>query len=157
VTPISSFFNHSESTVVAEASLSGIGPVDVSFPIIFNFNKNNNDGTNRLTASHANVLGVPKIYASYYSGDVSQIPYAAATVSLGVANTIGVAVSAPSARTAVNGNLLGSDSAITMNSENDTLKLGTSAFNGFALNGHIRTIAYWPKRLTNTLLQQLTA
>jgi hypothetical protein len=24
------------------------------------------------------------------------------------------------------------------------------------LNGHIRKIAYWPRRLSNTLLQQLT-
>jgi hypothetical protein len=27
---------------------------------------------------------------------------------------------------------------------------------GGRTNGHIRKIAYWPKRLTNTLLEQLT-
>jgi hypothetical protein len=27
---------------------------------------------------------------------------------------------------------------------------------GNRANGHIRKIAYWPKRLTNTLLEQLT-
>jgi len=35
--------------------------------------------------------------------------------------------------------------------------IGTSAFaSGRELQGYIRKIAYWPKRLTNTLLEQLT-
>jgi hypothetical protein len=36
------------------------------------------------------------------------------------------------------------------------LRLGAAGSTSNPLNGHIRKIAYWPRRLSNTLLQQLT-
>jgi hypothetical protein len=37
-----------------------------------------------------------------------------------------------------------------------TLRIGRYGTSSGFLNGHIRKIAYWPRRLSNTLLQQLT-
>ncbi len=58
---------------------------------------------------------------------------------------------------AANGTLSSADTAGTVPS-NTHLRLGanTSGAAAAALNGHIRKLAYWPKRLTDTLLQQLT-
>jgi hypothetical protein len=38
----------------------------------------------------------------------------------------------------------------------DRFRIGTRPDTGSNINGHIRKIAYWPRRLSNTLLQQLT-
>jgi hypothetical protein len=152
----SSFFNPSESTVVAEASLFGIGPVSVSFPNIFQFNRDNNYAADRFGSGYANIAGITTLGAGYRTNDVEQIPFVFTPVSLGVSNKVGVAVSSSSSRTAINSALLGSDSASTMNSTNNTLKLGTAAFDGFTLNGCIRKFTYWPTRLSNNRLRLLT-
>ena len=39
----------------------------------------------------------------------------------------------------------------------NTLSLGSEASNSNFLNGHIKSIQYYPRRLTNTQLQELTA
>ena len=57
----------------------------------------------------------------------------------------------------LNGAAAATSSATGMPTGITHLNIGSSDNGaGSFINGHIRKIAYWPKRLTNTLLQQLT-
>ena len=63
------------------------------------------------------------------------------------------------ARHAFNGVLIGADdTSITLRtSQNTHLQIGSDKGTGIFLNGHIRKVAYWPKRLPNARLQAISA
>ena len=65
-----------------------------------------------------------------------------------------MAFAADNVNGAVNGTL-GTDDTSAIVPSVIALRIGRATSNG-RFNGHIRKIAYWPKRLTNTLLEQLT-
>jgi hypothetical protein len=54
-----------------------------------------------------------------------------------------------------NGGTIATDSLGTLPAAT-SIRVGARADGGQAANGHIRKIAYWPKRLSDALLQQLT-
>ena len=56
----------------------------------------------------------------------------------------------------VDGAVVSTTSNILVNSAN-TLKIGTNVYSARQLNGHIKSIAYYPRRLSNAQLQELTA
>lgn len=82
------------------------------------------------------------------------------TIGTGLAaNTLGrisLAYKADDYNGALNGTLGGADTATTGLATVDTLGIGNWNGSGF-LNGHIRRLRYYPRRLTNAQLQALTA
>ena len=145
VTPISSFYNQSEGTFVTDTNKS---PLSGSFPTIWHLTNGTNDT--------GNVIGFYNPSNSTISYDASPAFSFAESVSAGIAKS-GFAFSASSSRMAVNGVLEpASDQAATITTDKASLRLGAKRNGSEPLNGHIRKIAYWPRRLSNSLLQQLT-
>ena len=148
VTPISSFYNQSEGTLFAEFR-SG---VDLSGPRVVQIDDE--------ASSSIQIIGAASAGAgAYFFTSISGTNKATAPTSNPnlVANTIyKVAGSVSSAGVFASRN--GGTAAQSANGEYPTgltrMLMGGSGI--AALNGHIRKIAYWPKRLTNTLLEQLT-
>jgi hypothetical protein len=147
VTPISSFYNQSEGTLFAEAPATYAQSADIvqfaeassannRFVLFF-------APTGTLASFQYRTSGVIEV-----TGGVS--------VSSGAIAKIAAAFAANDARSAVNGTLTTADTSVTLNSANTHMVLGRLQGAASYLNGHIRKIAYWPRRLSNTLLQQLT-
>jgi hypothetical protein len=145
VNSISSFYNQSEGTLFAEWSAVGL-------PDVPSINIDNTTQSERiLLLINANSL------PAYFVGSSNTTQ---ASVTVGSAVTVGQIVKAAGAAkandfiAAVGGVLSANDTNGVM--PNVTrLSIGQRATNANG-NGHIRKIAYWPKRLSNTLLQQLT-
>jgi hypothetical protein len=148
VTPISSFYNQSEGTLFAEFR-SG---VDLSGPRVVQIDDE--------ASSSIQIIGAASAGAgAYFFTSISGTNKATAPTSNPnlVANTIyKVAGSVSSAGVFASRN--GETAAQSANGEYPTglTRMIMGGSGGTALNGHIRKIAYWPKRLTNTLLEQLT-
>jgi hypothetical protein len=147
VTPISSFYNQAEGTLFAEAPATYAQSADIvqfaeassannRFVLFF-------APTGTLASFQYRTSGVIEV-----TGGVS--------VSSGAIAKIAAAFAANDARSAVNGTLTTADTSVTLNSANTHMVLGRLQGAASYLNGHIRKIAYWPRRLSNTLLQQLT-
>jgi hypothetical protein len=142
VNPISSFYNASEGTLFAEYRTGAGTPVAGAMVI--------DDGTND------NRVGL-------FLG-ASQIAIAATYTSVGsvspVANTIFKSVLGYRANdhaASVNGAAVATNTAIGVPSGLTTLGIGAEAGGTYAQPcAHIRRIAYFPKRLSNALLQSLT-
>jgi hypothetical protein len=144
VNPISSFYNQAEGTLFVESFVASLGQ---DFPTLLNVH-NGTDDTDAVTG-----------FINKSSGNIE---YGTTGFSYGAASAAGtnksaVALSATSARMAVNGTLSSADdTSVTMTADKSAIRLGAKRNGSETLNGHIRKIAYWPKRLTNTLLEQLT-
>jgi hypothetical protein len=146
VTPISSFYNPAEGTLFAEGVFRGI-----SDGTLMAFDDSTGDNVVRLSV---NTSSLPALVVT--------------TTTLQAGITIGSAVTAPASITLIGavktddfqaalGGVLGTaDTSGTLSSSLTRLVLGFRAGGGTRWNGHIRKVAYWPKRLTNTLLEQLT-
>jgi hypothetical protein len=153
VTPISSFYNQGEGTLFGEFSkfqMTANSKVAMFFDPIntARYGGLENDGgtptTNRF------------IYQNNAGSTVASISFASAAANTVYRNCGGYA--SDNFQAAQNGTL---GTADTSGTPADTLShfgVGCLAStNGqFFLNGHIRKLAYWPRRLSNTLLQQLT-
>jgi hypothetical protein len=158
VTPISSFYNESEGTLFAEGSF-GRRNIGEGFASLAQatFGRGLNGGL-RTASSTANFVfrnsaaPTPNVNEVNDTGanldGVTIQKMAAAHNSLG--HVFGSAIGRP----------VVSDEADTISPLPvcDRLLIGEHNNNGPTpkLNGHIRKIAYWPRRLSNTLLQQLT-
>jgi hypothetical protein len=147
VTPISSFYNQSEGTLFAEAPATYAQSADIvqfaeassannRFVLFF-------APTGTLASFQYRTSGVIEV-----TGGVS--------VSSGAIAKIAAAFAANDARSAVNGTLTTADTSVTLNSANTHMVLGRLQGAASYLNGHIRKLAYYPRRLSNSLLQQLT-
>jgi hypothetical protein len=145
VTPISSFYNQSEGTLFVESFVASLGQ---DFPTLLNVH-NGTDDTDAVTG-----------FINKSSGNIE---YGTTGFSYGAASAAGtnksaVALSATSARMAVNGTLSSvDDTSVTMTADKSAIRLGAKRNGSETLNGHIRKIAYYPRRLSNALLQSLTA
>jgi hypothetical protein len=139
VTPISSFYNQAEGTLFAEFS-SALPTAGVGAAF--------SDGTsNNQLLFTASSTGVPRWAVRSTNG--ADINLGSAVTANEVRALIG-AYSAGQAIAARSGNL-SSTASIDLPVGINTLRIG-----GATLNGRIRKLAYWPRRLSNTLLQQLT-
>jgi hypothetical protein len=153
VTPISSFYNQGEGTLFGEFSkfqMTANSKVAMFFDPI---------NTARYGGLE-NDPGTPTtnrfIYQNNAGSTVANISFASAAANTVYRNCGGYA--SDNFQAAQNGTL---GTADTSGTPADTLShfgVGCLAStNGqFFLNGHIRKVAYWPRRLSNTLLQQLT-
>jgi hypothetical protein len=146
VTPISSFYNQAEGTLFAEwnTPVGNIGIVAIS----------DNSALNRFAILNTTSTLVP-------NGNVRVDNVAQCSISVGAAATASdilkfvLAAKADDFQAARGGVLGTADTSGTLPTLTH-LRLGTAGSSSNMLNGHIRKIAYWPRRLSNGLLQQLT-
>jgi hypothetical protein len=157
VTPISSFYNQSEGAIVVQSSYAGAGSAlnvnnRVSVQVDDNSSANRhllqNRGTNGTGGSATLVANAEQAFLAVGSTEVP-------------VNTpvfLGMVYKENDIIAAKNGTLSSADTSALLPTVS-RLRVG-HAFDGSNplghINGHIRKIAYWPKRLSNTLLQEIT-
>jgi len=145
VTPISSFYNQAEGTLFGE----GITNVSGSSAIIFGFHDTTD--SNRIAVIVARA-GTSATQAVVRSGGTNQTSFGSVSYPTTEAK-ITLAYKVDDVATSLNGATALTDSSATI----PTLTHARVGGNfQTAWNGHIRKIAYWPKRLPNATLQQVT-
>jgi hypothetical protein len=154
VTPISSFYNQAEGTLFAEFQATTL-------------TRGANNTERRIVQFRNTGSGVP-FHEIVQNGTADQVLFFGASDSVTQWSQAGGSnITSPtkaiysyitdSINFAVSGTLLTEDTSATMFSGITQFNIGRSSFaSGRELQGYIRKIAYWPKRLTNTLLEQLT-
>jgi hypothetical protein len=154
VTPISSFYNQAEGTLFAENTFSAMG--SNSFAAAFD----NNTGIAGHFSGDEMTLwkwgNDDNLYASITDSD--NLVAQAGTTTPVTTSTVckySLAMAANNFAASFFGSAAATDTSCAMPTVSH-FRIGQAVLTGF-LNGHIRKIAYWPKRLSNTLLQQLTA
>ena len=141
------WYNQSEGTFVFEGTV--LGATGFSWPVV----ASDNTAANRLGMYRSGIAVAGFIIAS----NVTQMEVATTSVVANVPFKIGVTAQANSGNFSFNGNIASTDTTITMPVVNK-ISLGSSASGTSEyLNGHIRSIRYYPVRLSNTQLQALTA
>jgi hypothetical protein len=156
VTPISSFYNQNEGTLFAEASYAAVGSATsssnrVSLHVDDTTSNNRylvyNLGTNGAGGGAIIVSGATQANLSIGSTEVPANTPVRLALSYKTDDVIA----------AKNGTLSSADTSASLPSVTHFRIGRTHAPTGAAnINGHIHKLAYWPKRLTNTLLEQLT-
>jgi hypothetical protein len=149
--PVSAFgYNQDAGTIVVEFSKMYPGAAYSRFHAGFGANSTNYIGMGYSSAQRAYVQ--PLVGEITISGASAPSPGEFATVAVGF--------DASGATSAVDGqskNQTATGSAPAL-SESDTLYLGSSPFNAAAIaSGHIKSLKYYPRRLTDAQLQELTA
>jgi hypothetical protein len=143
VTPISSFYNQAEGTLFAQ--LSTLTTAAGTFPYSLSIDDNTNNNRIEIYASSSS-----STVTVVSSGALQSLTSFAGAIVAGVAFSAGVAFRANDLAFSTNGLASLTDASVLLPVSPDRLRIKP------ATNGHIRKIAYWPKRLTNTLLEQLT-
>jgi hypothetical protein len=147
VTPISSFYNQAEGTLFAEhiCNIANVGIVGFT----------DNSVANRFIVLTANSpAGAP-------IGNVRISSNAEASITVGSTPTSTeilrfALTGATNDFQAARGGTLGTADTSGDMPTLTHLQVGVSGGSSNRMTGHIRKIAYWPRRLSNTLLQQLT-
>jgi hypothetical protein len=154
VTPISSFYNQLEGTLFAENTFSAMG--SSSFVAAFD----NNTGIGGGSGDEMKLwkwANDDNLYAFITDSD-NLVAHAGTTtpVTTSTVCKYGLAMAVNNFAASFFGSAAATDTDCAMPTVSH-LRIGQSVFIGTRfLNGHIRKIAYWPKRLTNTLLEQIT-
>lgn len=150
VTPISSFYNQSEGTLFAEFSRSAVSSGTTgNFSRVFGVDDGTTDNRVRLETGFSDPR-VLRFVVSAPAQPGAQID----TGAISVANAVyrlGGAYALNDVSFYSNGSLVGTDSSVTMPAAVNRLVVAETA-----ASNHIRKIAYYPRRLSNALLQQLT-
>jgi hypothetical protein len=147
VTPISSFYNQAEGTLFAESRIYADAASIVAVQI------DTNTGSvidNRLVIGAE--LGNSVQIAAASSGGAGQF---AVTANLAAGtHKISVAFAPSNFAASLNGGSVTTGSSGVLPAALTHMRIGNNSASSNTL--HIRKVAYWPKRLSNTLLQQLT-
>jgi hypothetical protein len=143
VTPISSFYNQAEGTLFAQ--LSTLTTAAGTFPYSLSIDDNTNNNRIEIYASSSS-----STVTVVSSGASQSLTSFAGAITAGVAFSAGVAFRANDLAFSTNGLASLTDASVLLPVSPDRLRIKP------ATNSHIRKIAYWPKRLSNTLLEQLT-
>jgi hypothetical protein len=148
VTPISSFYNQAEGTLFAEYITGAVNRGIVEFNVnsitdrvgIVNGSTGIPNGRSNVASAVEAAIAIGSIPSA---GEIVRFIFAAATDNFQAARngTLGTA------------DTLGAMPANLTHARIGDIGSGSSANH---ICGHIRKIAYWPKRLSDTLLQQLT-
>ena len=141
VTPISSFYNESEGTLFAEYRVGTTSGAAALFMV------DNGDVPNRVALFR---VGGQIAISATYTGIGSFSPVADTTYKAALAYAANNHAATVGGAAVATNTVIGTPSGIT------TLRVGVEAFGTASANGHIRKVAYYPKRLTNALLQSLT-
>jgi hypothetical protein len=143
VTPISSFYNQSEGTLFAEVSV--LTTASGTFPYSIALDDNTNNNRIELYGSTIDSVAV-----TASSGSQQTLISFAGAITAGTRFRTIVAARADDIAFSTNGQPVLTDATASMPVGVTQLRVKPNTF------AHIRKIAYWPRRLSNTLLQQLT-
>jgi len=144
VTPISSFYNPTESTLFHETTVYA----DAATPAVFQIDDTST--VNRIFVA-AEVGATSSVAGMINSG--SQLFGVSANLAAGT-HKVCAAFKTDDFAVSTNGAAVATDNSGTMPTGLSHARFGNNA--NTPNTCHIRKIAYWPKRLTNTLLEQLT-
>ena len=111
------------------------------------------DANNRVTLFQGGLGEAPKLFVN--NGGVSQADYGTANVTVAGPNKLATAFKENDTALVLAGGAVAIDTTVALPIV-DTLLLGNSNAAG-DLNGHIKSIKYYPRRLTNAQLQELTS
>jgi len=150
VTPISSFYNQTEGTIFSESRRVAEGSGGFPAPLRFFQTVNDVQFLQQWVAANGTSAAF-KINGGVNGAEVSRSGLTANQAVL-----ICGSYAENNVIAAINGTLTSQDTSVNIPSTIDRLQIGTYGPFAQFLNGHIRKIAYWPRRLSNTLLQQLT-
>ena len=146
----SSWYRQDEGSFVAIASAAFDSSASL-FPTHLSVN----DGTisNRIVVGQRTIDDT--IIGTIVNGGATQADFSAVSSAVyGTQNNIALAFKVNDAAIARSGALSQTDASLTVPTVNQ-MNIGTNAGTS-ALNGHIRSISYYPKRLTNAELQALS-
>jgi len=148
--PVSAFgYNKSEGTLVVEASIERVS--GVAGTSIFNFTQNS-DSTANATRLFYRAGGNTGVFNSV--GGVTDVDFTPSGIlSAGQAVTTAVVYKENDYAACADGGSVSTDTSNTIPSH-QLIQIGAGQA---YLNGHIKSIQYYPRRLTNTQLQELTS
>lgn len=159
VASISPWYNQAAGTVVVEALRNSLPAPAPSSPGSYGRLFTVSDGTLNNAFSTGTVASQNNIYTAVTAAGAETMDYAARPMSAGVATKVALAITATSARLAVAGALAGAsdDTSVTMPAAT-LLTVGhrSDGSQNTAWNGWIRSLKYYPRRVTNTELVSLT-
>jgi hypothetical protein len=153
VNPISSFYNQAEGTLFAEAvagTTNGTASGIHQQTVVQLLENNTGDILAAIYRPNSTTNGAFFVGNSGTQADLSQAGFTAGTnarlAAVYKVNDFALSVNGAAATTDTSGSLPTAT----------TLRIGRYGTSSGFLNGHIRRIAYFPKRLSNALLQSLT-
>lgn len=144
INTLSPWFNSSEGTLYAQADTYDVSSSRVSF-LIF-------DGTSNNIISEAHGAVARGFIAS---GGVTQLTQLPGSVSNNTVSKTALAYKVNDGQTAVNGTAAVVDTSVTIPSVTQA-RIGSFNATNSVLNGHIRNITYYPRRLSQAELITLT-
>jgi hypothetical protein len=147
VTPISSFYNLAEGTLFAEGFPTGGATAAASAHLL----SIGNSGSQYLSVLRLTSGTTARGYNSDNPDLLADLNGGSFTAS----GKLAMAAKENDFAFSFNGGTVATDSSGTMPAA-DRMRIGRRVDAGAILNGHIRKVAYWPRRLSNSLLQQLT-
>lgn len=150
VTPISGFYNQAEGTLFAEGSASGAAG---SLNALASADDTTAANRIQLRRFNTNSQANPSIIAA--SASQLSLDTATSTWAQGASVKLILGYKTDDCARSFNGGAVSTDTSATMPTGISRMEIGNGINSAYA-NGHIRKIAYYPKRLSNTLLQQLT-
>jgi hypothetical protein len=147
ITSISSFYNQSEGTIFAEGSVQ----TSLGLPAFVSIDNATSDERLQLRRGDS----TSQASFNIADGGVAQVGILTGswTTSSQVAK-LAAAYKADDFAASFGGGAVATDTSGTLPTPT-RLQIGRGV-NSSVANGHIRKLAYWPRRLSNTLLQQLT-
>jgi hypothetical protein len=158
VTPISSFYNQSEGTLFAEFVVNGL-PLSTQFPKVWSFGNTTNTN-NRTEWFLANASGTLQVGTQVRVASVNQYGVQANASAVGLTGKFAMVYKTDDFQAAQNGSLFGAadtSGSVPASADITQFNIGSQAAGVQPATAlYFRKIAYWPRRLSNTLLQQLT-
>jgi hypothetical protein len=150
VTPISSFYNQAEGTIFSDTRRVAEGSGGFPAPLRFFQTTDDTKYLQHWVASNGTSAAF-KISGGANGAEVSRSGLTANQPVL-----ICGSYAENNVIASINGTLTAQDTSVNIPSTIDRLQIGTYGPFAQFTNGHIRKIAYYPKRLSDALLQQLT-
>jgi hypothetical protein len=151
VNPLSPWFNSASGTLYVEAS--GVATNTGGTGSLFSFD----DGTtnNRLITFMAVNGTQPSLRV--VSGGVDQANFAAGTISLGTTFKLAAAYATNDFAATVNGGTVQTDTTGNVPTGQTTARLGVNVALAAAINGYLRRVSFFPRRLSNAELVSITS
>ena len=149
--PVSAFgYNQEAGTVVVEYML-----YNTAFSAIRNLAQLDDETVGNRIVSQVNTAGKMKVFMN--TAGSTQDNFGAEDVSEGVVNKTAMAFVENSTGLSTNGSATENGDGASVVPSVTTLRLGLHSNGNFPLNGHIKSIQYYPRRLTDAQLQTLTS
>jgi len=147
VNTLSPWYNATEGTLYASVSGFSVGPISSALASI----------TDNPTASNWILIsGLSTTAAGVVSGGASQANLTSLP-SVSSGGSVAIAYKANDFAAVVNGGTVATDVSGSVPSSVSVLRIGGFGSNPGPLNGHLRRITYYPRRLSNAELQAITA